>query len=117
MLQAGHIPCADPEVRSIAGLRIHTDRDGIEVLVVGAVDPLVPGGQQLGSIGQCILYAETPVVPITIVEGAVDDPAVDGSVAILSVSGDDPKAVDPVNAVEIEVTPETEGVGVLVEGG
>jgi hypothetical protein len=69
---------------------------------------LVPGRQQLGPIGQSILDAETPVVLITIVKDAVDDPAVDGSVAILAVSGDDPEAVDPVDAVEIQVTPQTE---------
>jgi hypothetical protein len=57
VLRAGHIPCADPEARSIAELCIHTDREGVEVLVVGVVDPLVPGGQQLGSIGRGILYA------------------------------------------------------------
>jgi hypothetical protein len=78
---------------------------------------LVPGRQQLGPIGQSILDAETPVVLITIVKDAVDDPAVDGTVAMLSVSADDPRAVDPVNTVEIQVAPETERVGVLVEGG
>jgi hypothetical protein len=81
------------------------------VIAFGVIAALIPSGEQLGTIGQRLLYAERPVVQVMLDQVSIADHTIHRGIPILAIGADETEIPGTMDQVGIDVLAETQVIG------